>query len=518
MGNPEHQIPIDNDSLNKFDFQFLDAIRDVERDMFSGKNTLLKNVIDFFIDYDIKSDETITEEEQKEKLEERRREFSDNSNDLIETIHKRLDSGNQKILSYTNGIGASYDKSTPGFKGNLTESEIYTVLQLIIKHETGMTLPITHNGLGYNNLIFMALLLSKMQADSDGNFLGSNAKVFPILAIEEPEAHLHPTMQNEFIKFLKNNIREKKVKQIFITTHSTHISSSTNIDDIICLYTDGSKTNVSYPGKVFGKNIKSKKYVQRFLDATKSNMLFAEKVIFVEDYLNKPLEKNHVAVINVSGRYFNHFLSLFDSNNKYAINRKVSCITDLDPMRKEKNENEQKNNFKACYPFEYEMDLDKFDYSTNNSLDKYLNNEHSNIRAFVQPNKYGKTFEYQLMFDNPSLNLLLTDSISNSQELAELMDHYKKEVSLQKLMDILPKSSENKRIIKSLNETKDNWNEEEKKKALIASRYLNSVGKGENALELASVLKDNLELKNQDEYQEFIVPEYIANAIEWVCE
>lgn len=42
VGNPEHQIPIDNDSLNKFDFQFLDAIRDVERDMFSGKNTLLK--------------------------------------------------------------------------------------------------------------------------------------------------------------------------------------------------------------------------------------------------------------------------------------------------------------------------------------------------------------------------------------------------------------------------------------------------------------------------------------------
>lgn len=97
VGNPEHQIPIDNDSLNKFDFQFLDAIRDVERDMFSGKNTLLKSVIDFFIDYDIKSDETITEEEQKEKLEERRKEFSDNSSDLIETIHKRLDSGNQKF-------------------------------------------------------------------------------------------------------------------------------------------------------------------------------------------------------------------------------------------------------------------------------------------------------------------------------------------------------------------------------------------------------------------------------------
>ena len=85
-------------------------------------------------------------------------------------------------------------------------------------------------------------------------------------------------------------------------------------------------------------------------------------------------------------------------------------------------------------------------------------------------------------------------------------------------MDILPKSSENKRIIESLNETKDCWNEEEKKKALIASRYLNSIGKGENALELASVLKDNLELKGQIEYEDFAVPEYIEEAIRWVCE
>ncbi|HCX1085100.1 TPA: ATP-dependent endonuclease, partial [Staphylococcus aureus] len=195
-----------------------------------------------------------------------------------------------------------------------------------------------------------------------------------------------------------------------------------------------------------------------------------------------------------------------------------SCITDLDPMRKEKNENGQKNNFKACYPFEYEMDLDKFDYSTNNSLDKYLNNEHSNIRVFVQPNKYGKTFEYQLMFDNPSLKLLLTDSISNSQELAELMDHYEENESLQKLIDTLSPSNENQRIIKSLKDTNDSWNEDNKKKALIASRYLNSIGKGENALELASVLKDNLELKGQSDYEDFVVPKYIEGAIRWVCE
>lgn len=526
-GNPENQVPIDNDNLNKFDFQFLDAIRDVERDMFSGRNTLLKSVIDFFLDYDIKSDKNITEEEQKMKLQERKDIFSTHSSQLIKNIQERLDSGNQEILSYIEEIGASYDKSTPDFEGQLSESEIYTVLQLIVRQTTGMSIPITHNGLGYNNLIFMALLLSKMQADSDGEFLDSNAKVFPILAIEEPEAHLHPTMQNEFIKFLKNNIKDKKVKQIFITTHSTHISSSTNIDDIICLYKKNDIGNVSYPGRILGENnIKSKKYVQRFLDATKSNMLFAEKIIFVEglaeqlllnifaEYLGKSLEKNHVAVINVGGRYFEHFLHLFDSNNKGAIDRKVSCITDLDPVRKCKT----KNNYKACYPFEYNMNLEEFDYSTNDLLNEYEDEKQNNIRTFVQSKKYGKTFEYQLILDNPSLKLLLTESIANKKELTELMNLYSSNATFSELINTLSNSHENNRIKESLKNTNSEWNEEQKKKALIASRYLNSVGKGENALELASVLKDNLELKNQDEYQDFIVPEYIANAIEWVCE
>lgn len=46
-GNIDNQIVADSESLQKFDFQFLDAIRDVERDMLSGKNTLLRDVLDF---------------------------------------------------------------------------------------------------------------------------------------------------------------------------------------------------------------------------------------------------------------------------------------------------------------------------------------------------------------------------------------------------------------------------------------------------------------------------------------
>ena len=67
---------------------------------------------------------------------------------------------------------------------------MFSALQMIIKYTTGIEISANHNGLGYNNLIYMSLLLAKMQANSDGNYLGSNAKVFSILAIEEPEAHL----------------------------------------------------------------------------------------------------------------------------------------------------------------------------------------------------------------------------------------------------------------------------------------------------------------------------------------
>ena len=163
----------------------------------------------------------------------------------------------------------------------MSEVELFSALKLIIEYETGITIPATHNGLGYNNLIFMSLLLAKMQVNSDGNYLGSNAKVFPILAIEEPEAHLHPAMQYKFLKFLKENKDEKKkVRQIFVTTHSTQIASAVSLDEIICLHSENDVLSVGYPGKVFSEtdeDKKSKAYVQRFLDATKSDMLFAQK-------------------------------------------------------------------------------------------------------------------------------------------------------------------------------------------------------------------------------------------------
>lgn len=530
-GDPINQASADPESLQKFDFQFLDAIRDVERDMLSGRNTLLREVFDFFMDYEIKIDGLKSTDQKHQEIKERKILFSEKADVLIQDLSDRIDAGKKEILSYAKNTGASFNKAIPNFEGSVSENEMYSVLKLIVEYETGIKIPATHNGLGYNNLIFMSLLLAKMQVNADVDYLDANAKVFTTLAIEEPEAHLHPALQYKFLKFLNENKKEKKVRQIFVTTHSTHITSAVSLDEIICLHNEGGDTHVGYPKKVFvngdgSENIKSKKYVQRFLDATKSDMLFAQKVIFVEgiaeqlllsifaNYLGKSLEDNHVAVINVGGRYFNHFLCLFDGLKENTVPKKVVCLTDLDPESKTKPEGK----FKKCYPYEYNQNMATFDYQTNPNADSYPTGSHPNITFYSQPILKGKTFEYEILIHNPALEILLTESISNSEEIKELMTLYNTPgKTAQDLLNKLSSSKENQRIIDGIN-ANTSFSDDEKKKAIIASRYLNSVGKGENALELCYVLQENYEKKGTPDFKDFIVPAYIKSAIEEICQ
>ncbi len=524
-GNPVEQIPAEGDLLQKFDYQFLDAIRDVERDMFTGRSTLLKDVLDFFLDYDIKADKGKGEDEKLEQIKIMKQQFGEEAAALLENLQKRLEAGKKQILSYASDIGALFEQSPPDFAGIMSEQDLFAVLNLVVKQGTHTNIPISHNGLGYNNLIYIALLLSKMQIDADGSYLGSNAKHYPMLAIEEPEAHLHPTMQYQFLSFLAKNMKQNKVRQVFVTTHSTHMVASVALDNIICLFREGNQVVAAYPGATF-VNDYSKKYVQRFLDATKSDMLFAEKVVLVEGiteqlllsvfarYLGEKyhLEHNHVSVIDVGGITFRHFLTLFDvERSDKSIKRKVACLTDIDPMRKIKDG--ERCRFKGCYPFEYGLEVN-YDYKRNDLLGAYEN--HPNIKMFHSKPQYGKTFEYDLVWNNPALDLLITDSISNKKELENLMQAYREGQSFAELKEILNKSKENERICTSLDQV--DWKEDEKKRALIASRYQNSVEKGQNALELSYTLENNLNKRGAEGHKELVIPDHIKQLIKWVCD
>lgn len=540
-GDPSLQATADSESLQKFDFQFLNAIRDVERDMFTGKNTMLREVLDFFMDYDIKSaDESLkTLIQKQQEIKSIRSDFTKKAGVLINELQIRMQTGKDQILSYAKQTGATFNNAEPDFDGTVSDVDMYSSLKLIIGYSgLDIKIPATHNGLGYNNLIFMSLLLAKMQVNSDGKYLGGNAKVFPVLAIEEPEAHLHPAMQYKFLKFLKDNKEHRKVRQIFVTTHSTQITSAVSLDEIICLHNEEGVISIGYPGKTFpntDEGKKSKAYVQRFLDATRSDMLFAQKVILVEGLAEqillptlakccgRNLEDYHVAIIPVGGRFFDHFLHLFDSNNSFAIKKKVACLKDRDPERKLKTG----GTYTSCYPFQMNQEPTTYDYK-DHVADKVLAYQsHPNIRYYGQNHRKGKTFEYELLLNNLDSGILFTESVTNRNELIMLTKFHKDKEPLTRFFAELHKSGANNRLEDAIIALSDpTWTDEDKSQAIVASRYLASVGKGQNALELANALEENVKLPDiapTDDADarikvKFNVPSYIEDLINWICQ
>ena len=524
-GIPELNNRAEPDLLDKFDYQLLEPIRDVERTMFLGRNPMLKEILNYFLDDDVKTSTDLEDSERERIIDERENKFFKGSKKIIDSLKDRVNI--DAILEYSEYTGASAG-GTPKFEGEISEAELLSALKLIITSITGIDVPATHNGLGYNNLIFMALVLAKMQMDCSRYVGQENAKVFPILIIEEPEAHLHPSMQFKFLKFLKENINKaKQVRQLFITTHSTHITAAVNLDEIICMYLDDSnKLNVAYPGKVFDlqriEDKKSKAFIERFLDATKSDMLFSSSVIFVEgiaeqillhcfsEYENKPLVDRHVSVINVGGRHFEHFLKLFnfdrtDPYKRHAINKKVACIIDSDPAKF------AGGRWIECYPFEIKKNNEKY-RSISSIATSLKEGKSSNIQIFYDDSGKGKTLEYNIAFENPNCRLLITDCMAkkNKETIKKLMEQYPGD-DLEPLKKV---PNMDKELTALIDESE--WpSEDDKKRALIAAYYLKAIDKvkGENALQLGYNLSLNLD---SEKAVPFKVPEYIRNVVNWI--
>ena len=156
------------------------------------------------------------------------------------------------------------------------------------------------------------------------------------------------------------------------------------------------------------------------------------------------------------------------------------------------------------------QDTEHYEYSVNAEDNERTFADHPSIRFFSQDVHKGKTFEYDLILSNPNLELLLTNSMSNKNEIKTMM-----EMSYDQAKDKIKESEKWDLVKAALDET--DWEDDEKKKHLIAARYLDSIGKGENALELCLTLEDNFELEDDNENKKaFIVPSYIHEALEWL--
>lgn len=196
---------------------------------------------------------------------------------------------------------------------------------------------IWQNGLGSNNIIYMATVLGDLFERRD-----REPDSFISLLIEEPEAHLHPQLQNVLFTYLKE-IKTRNI-QVFVTSHSPTITAKTNLDSVIVLAKNGGIIAPT-PLRRIGLDDKHKKYLQRFLDVTKSQMFFAKAVILVEgisEALLLPtfarrmgedydLERAAVEIVNIGGVAFEPFARLFNSGSESdRLNIRCAILTDDD--------------------------------------------------------------------------------------------------------------------------------------------------------------------------------------------
>jgi len=223
--------------------------------------------------------------------------------------------------------------------------------------------PEHYNGLGYMNLISMIFEIEYIL----GEFRkAKNEKpaAISLLFIEEPEAHTHPQMQYIFIKNIKGLLnsgltREDGLQvnlQTLLTTHSSHIVSECEFDDIKFLKKESNNKSVT------SKNLKSlsreyssedperdaqyKKYykfLRQYLTLSRSEIFFADKAILIEGGTerilmpafmykvdlddaedNLPLQSQNVSLIEV-GAHSQTFEKFFD-----FVGVKTLIITDID--------------------------------------------------------------------------------------------------------------------------------------------------------------------------------------------
>ncbi|MCA1510151.1 MULTISPECIES: ATP-dependent nuclease [Bradyrhizobium] len=194
---------------------------------------------------------------------------------------------------------------------------------------------IESNGLGYNNLIFMAVVLSELSKNAESAFRG--------LIVEEPEAHLHPQLQSVLLRYLSEidcKVGEKPV-QVFVTSHSPNFASIAKLSTIGCLVDTGSAVESFHPRDVkFEKGKRDK--LERYLDVTRAELFFARRVIFVEGAAElmmvhvlakeagKDLRDHGISLISVEGLNFDSFMPLFGVK---AIKIPVAILTDADPAK-----------------------------------------------------------------------------------------------------------------------------------------------------------------------------------------
>ena len=380
------------------------------------------------------------------------------------------------------------------FEISILDSEIKIDKELDhrISEVANKSFELYQNGLGYNNLLFMSAVLGDMAIEKGGVYQN-------LLLVEEPEAHLHPQLQELVHNFLSDANKNDSNIQIIYTSHSPTLASKIDIENINLLYEYGHK-KYCLPFSQTNLTEENKKYLQRYLDVTKSQMFFARGILFVEGIseaillpamakaLDRPFEKYAVELVNVDSVAFAPFVNLLSSDKVNTCFSKVSIITDDDRCAK-KNE-------KDYIDKNYDYDDISSEIVTNlqNGQPSERCNDLTTLCSGAGINVFTafKTLEYALC--------------CSEENIYHMIEALKKCYT-----DLGPKLEAKVGLLSQLSE-----------KAACVWLFIRARDKCKGAVAqyISQVICDQYELKKKGEQieKEFVIPEYLKNAIYSVTE
>jgi len=222
----------------------------------------------------------------------------------------------------------------------------------------GVHLPEGYNGLGARNLIYILLQLLSFHKSFRTN---PTLPAVHLIFIEEPEAHLHPQMQEVFIKQLNAVVQVFSAEypdqewpvQFVVTTHSSHIANAAPFDAVRYFLAkpsaDGATRHTVI--KDFRKgadkiNEPDRNFLHRYMTLTKCDLFFADKAILIEGpterllmprifqlidaELDEPKKLSHqyISTVEVDGANAKIFSPLLD-----FLELRTLVITDLDAVK-----------------------------------------------------------------------------------------------------------------------------------------------------------------------------------------
>lgn len=354
-GDNEGQI-VPPEALQLLSFTYLGPLRDAVQKL--RPNSRGNKIAELYKNLKEYTSESGTEEAESTELNEQKK--ADLANKLQEAVNNDdwnsiIKTGKDKVLEHLKGasiIGkepaVTFNFLPYSYEGIVNNIEAKTpIKERIDKFE------ISQNGLGENNIIYAATVLGDLIRNNEEKDFIKRDYFYQALLIEEPEAHLHPQKQNTFFKYL-NTFNEKGI-QLFITSHSPTITAKAQLDYLIIVQKQKNKVN-AFTVSNSELNSGNIKYLEKFLDVTKSQLFFSNGTVLVEgisealllpvfakkmsfDYeklhpgevWKYDLNKNGIEIVNVGGVAFDHFAKLYNSQIKEKrLAAKCSLISDDD--------------------------------------------------------------------------------------------------------------------------------------------------------------------------------------------